>query len=215
MSPEKTDLRVKRTEISLQNALVELIEEKGFAAITVGEIAERAMINRGTFYKHYRDKYHLVESIFKKVIDKFQDLPLAGLTSTSLEELMANLEKTPDVFVEMFEYFAANARLYRAMLSNDGSSWFQAQLRENITKIIAKRWRHLDRLFVTSSVIAKERPPVGISAAFSANLIIGSLSWWLECDMKHSPLQMATWVHNFVMCGFAGRNAFSRDLVRG
>ena len=50
---EQTDLRVWRTHHFLQEAMVELITEKGFDAITVGDIAERAMINRATFYRHY------------------------------------------------------------------------------------------------------------------------------------------------------------------
>lgn len=57
---EQTDLRIRRTHHFLQEAMIELITEKGFEAITVGEIAERAMINRATFYRHYQDKYDLV-----------------------------------------------------------------------------------------------------------------------------------------------------------
>ena len=54
------DLRVIRTKESIQDALVELIEEKGFEAITVKDITTRAKINRGTFYSHYQDKYDLI-----------------------------------------------------------------------------------------------------------------------------------------------------------
>src|SRR6516162_8640216 len=54
---EQTDLRIRRTHHFLQEAMIELITEKGFEAITVGDIAERAMINRATFYRHYQDKY--------------------------------------------------------------------------------------------------------------------------------------------------------------
>jgi AcrR family transcriptional regulator len=32
----------------------------------VGDIAERAMINRATFYRHYQDKYDLVATIFEE-----------------------------------------------------------------------------------------------------------------------------------------------------
>jgi pimeloyl-ACP methyl ester carboxylesterase len=57
---EQTDLRIRRTHHFLQEAMIELITEKGFEAITVGDIAERAMINRATFYRHYQDKYDKV-----------------------------------------------------------------------------------------------------------------------------------------------------------
>ena len=35
--------------------------EKGFASVTVSDITERAMVNRSTFYRHYLDKYDLLE----------------------------------------------------------------------------------------------------------------------------------------------------------
>ncbi len=46
------NLRVRRTRKLLRNALISLTMEKGFAAVTVRDITERAMVNRGTFYHH-------------------------------------------------------------------------------------------------------------------------------------------------------------------
>ena len=46
---EQIDLRIRRTHRFWQEVIIELIPEKGFEAITVGDIAERAMINRVTF----------------------------------------------------------------------------------------------------------------------------------------------------------------------
>ena len=55
------DLRVRRTRKLLQQAFIECTIEKGFAALTVRDITERAMVNRSTFYRHYLDKYDLLE----------------------------------------------------------------------------------------------------------------------------------------------------------
>lgn len=66
LQEEQTDLCIRRTHKFLQEAMIELITEKGFDAITVGDIAERAMINRATFYRHYLDKYDLVAKIFEE-----------------------------------------------------------------------------------------------------------------------------------------------------
>lgn len=56
---EKLDLRVRRTRKSLHKAFLELIQEKSFTSMTVQDIAERAEINRATFYAHYADKFEL------------------------------------------------------------------------------------------------------------------------------------------------------------
>jgi len=60
------DPRVKRTLQLLQQALLELVQEKHFASITVQDIAERASVNRATFYAHFEDKYDLLESTIRE-----------------------------------------------------------------------------------------------------------------------------------------------------
>src|SRR5438067_10824664 len=62
----KLDPRVKRTRELLQRAFLELIAERGFRAITVQDIAERATVNRATFYAHFVDKYALMDSIVRE-----------------------------------------------------------------------------------------------------------------------------------------------------
>ena len=63
MTQKADNLRVKRTKILLREALIALIEERGFDALTIGELTQRAMVSRAAFYRNYRDKYDLVEQI--------------------------------------------------------------------------------------------------------------------------------------------------------
>ena len=71
----RPNVRVRRTRALLREALVELIEDRGFDHIAVGELTSRAMISRAAFYRNYRDKYQLVEEIF--------DEAMAEMTSDS------------------------------------------------------------------------------------------------------------------------------------
>lgn len=57
----KLDPRVKRTHQLLAQAFTQLMSEKGFQSISVQDIAERAEINRATFYAHFPDKYALLD----------------------------------------------------------------------------------------------------------------------------------------------------------
>src|SRR5689334_17175472 len=59
------DPRVRRTRALLQDALRSLLREKRFANISVAEIAERATVNRNTFYAHFDDKFALLESVLR------------------------------------------------------------------------------------------------------------------------------------------------------
>ncbi len=51
------DLRVRRTYSCLLNAMLDLLKEKNLEDITVNELCDRALVGRGTFYKHFSDKY--------------------------------------------------------------------------------------------------------------------------------------------------------------
>lgn len=63
---EKLDPRVKRTRQLIEQALMELVAEKGFQSITVQDITEKAGLNRATFYAHFPDKYALLEYTIRK-----------------------------------------------------------------------------------------------------------------------------------------------------
>jgi AcrR family transcriptional regulator len=64
---QRVDRRAQRTRQVIQNAFREVVQEKGFTATSIREIAERADINRGTFYLHFADKYTLTTAVVRDV----------------------------------------------------------------------------------------------------------------------------------------------------
>jgi len=60
---EVMDPRVRRTRQMLFDALRALLQEKDFEKISVQDIAEKATLNRATFYDHYPDKFALLEAM--------------------------------------------------------------------------------------------------------------------------------------------------------
>lgn len=86
------DLRKLRTQREIQQALADLLLKKTFSKITVTDIVNKALINRNTFYLHYRDKYDLVEQIMMTMVDQssfsineFNTIPFYFLRSISNE----------------------------------------------------------------------------------------------------------------------------------
>lgn len=71
---EKLDPRVKRTRKLILQAFEQLLAEKGFELISVQDVTGKAEISRATFYKHFVDKYALldytIKELFKKEIEK-------------------------------------------------------------------------------------------------------------------------------------------------
>lgn len=70
---KKLDLRIQKTYLALQTAFVELLEEKPFEELTVGELCDRAMIRRTTFYKHFADKYEYFSFFIREMVASFRD----------------------------------------------------------------------------------------------------------------------------------------------
>ncbi|WP_415782960.1 TetR/AcrR family transcriptional regulator, partial [Bacillus manliponensis] len=58
----KTDLRIVRTRKLIKEAFLDLIQTKGYESITIQNIADSALINRATFYLHYKDKQDLLDT---------------------------------------------------------------------------------------------------------------------------------------------------------
>ncbi len=71
---EERDFRIYRSKRDLRNALLSLLKEEAFEKISVKDICDYAHINKMTFYRHYDDKYDLLndatnsiaEEIYKK-----------------------------------------------------------------------------------------------------------------------------------------------------
>ena len=65
-SPELSgDARWQRSRQKLQDAVLELATEKAIATVSVTEVAERAGVDRTTFYKHAVDPESLLVSILR------------------------------------------------------------------------------------------------------------------------------------------------------
>lgn len=58
---KKMTIGASRTLCSLQRAMLSLLCEKSFEEIAVGELCEKAMLPRATFYNYFDDKYDLLE----------------------------------------------------------------------------------------------------------------------------------------------------------
>jgi AcrR family transcriptional regulator len=84
---EKTDPRVKRTRQLLQNALIELAQEKPLDKISVQDIAARAEVNRATFYAHFEDKHALLNYMMREMFQAKLDEKMLDETAPSLKDV--------------------------------------------------------------------------------------------------------------------------------
>ncbi|GCE21768.1 TetR/AcrR family transcriptional regulator [Dictyobacter kobayashii] len=213
MSHNPDDLRVRRTRKLLRDALIELIEERGFDALTVGEIAQRAMVSRAAFYRYYQDKYDLVEKIFEDAIqtltreieplrrDVFASFDAAHQPTSwaelfKLAEVME--EFTPEPWVKLFEHFEEYERFYRVMLGKKGSSWFSLKMREYLTEIASERLQAFI-YYVNGKRVSGQRPLIeGLLPTLITAQLVDSITWWLESGRPYPARQIATYCFRLI-----------------
>ena len=191
MSQPTGNLRVRRTQKLLREALIDLIEERGFEAITVGELAERAMVSRAAFYRNYQDKYALVEQIFEEA--------MRALLGAVGERGQPHFAET---WLTFFEHIAEYERLYRALLGRKGSPWFAQKMRADLGALIEERGRQphspnihapeAHRAYARAQIahphtFADTFPPDLVSAMF-----VEAITWWLEHGRPYTASEMAT-----------------------
>lgn len=198
MMHDPTDPRVQRTRKLLKDALIELAAKSGFDAVTVGDIVRRAKINRATFYRHYQDKYALVEEIFQEAMDQMRH----DLKPPSESALSTALQDPPKRLVKLFEHFAEHKQLYRALLSGNGSSWFRTKMDSQIIDFLEQRDQLLNQPQEKKTSAAEIDIPKAVGLALASNLLPSTVTWWLENEKDHPPKQMAKWFVEFVMHGY-------------
>ena len=165
---QKLDLRITKTYRALENAFTELLDEKRFEEITVGELCERAMIRRTTFYKHFADKYEYFSFYVKELRDRFAS------------ELPPDMKKnSPTTYIKLM-----SRNLYRFMRTHD-------KLVTNITtsNMVSVLFGLLNDMVMrdimsainSSAYTPEER---GMIASFYAGGLLCTLKWWTANHTK-------------------------------
>ena len=179
---ESEDLRIRRTRKLLQQAFIELVAEKGFADLTVRDITERAMVNRSTFYRHYLDKYDLLEQYMNEVHALTED-------QASQEERQTSIfQEEPPGLLNLLKHIQRFADFYRVMLGTQGDLVFAQRFRQNTEK------RFRPWLSFAGEEPEANTPPVDLRLACIAYAGMGAAVWWLEQEQPCSPEQFATWL---------------------
>jgi AcrR family transcriptional regulator len=187
-SNHSLDLRVRRTNKFLWEALMSLLEENDFESITVTAICERAMVHRTTFYTHYEDKYAL---LFQGIQDELNAL-FEKLDSAAAKPL--GMDEEPDMlthFVILLEHVLKHERFYGLMLVGDEFGKFSTLLRKSLVERFERhpRWEG-----------NQNSMPVGLHAQLHAAAMVTTIAWWLENDHLYTPVEMATFLqHHLAM----------------
>jgi AcrR family transcriptional regulator len=196
LAKNKTDRRIQRTRQSLRTALLEIIKEKGYDAISIEEITERANVGRATFYLHYKDKEDLLLDEFSEMAnEKVQDLSQLPFSAW----LQSHEEKNPaPPLLIVFEHIYDHAELYEILIKSEKSSRVIERIRKIAAEAIA---RFMEVKAQTDLVPLVFNVPVEFLAAFFSGALLSTVDWWLEEEMRHTPREVTQLFQNLFLQG--------------
>jgi AcrR family transcriptional regulator len=171
------DPRIAKTKLRLQEALFELVSERGIDDVSVGDIADRAGVNRTTFYLHYSDK----ETLLADALDL-----VAARSGAHLDEIDPESAEPPLALVEFFAHVDDYAGLYRRIFTEPGYGAALARLRGHAVDAIEHR------VALVPGGVPIDAPVTFISAGIAGS-ILGMIGAWLESEARATPADAARW----------------------
>ena len=119
------DRRIRRTQHGLREALLNLIVERGWDAVTVRDVCERADVGRSTFYVHFADK----ESLLLSGFDDLQEAVSAYGHNGS----------QPFAFAEpLITHALENEHIFRAVVGRQSAQQIQWRFRDMLVALLGK-----------------------------------------------------------------------------
>jgi AcrR family transcriptional regulator len=199
---DKEDPRVLRTRKLLQDAFIELMGDHSFESITVQDITDTARVNHATFYRHYRDKYHLADAIFAEALDSM-------IRAFGPPKSLPEIDKTDSAVVLkswsiIFRHVADNDRLYRTLFGSSGNAAFTRRIREHFTSIVKERMEAAIKQNKPTGARRGmvKKPDSDIPYAIAASLVIGTIGWWLEEGQTYDLDEVIVWTRKLMHNGF-------------
>jgi AcrR family transcriptional regulator len=179
----KTDRRVERTRELLQKALIELINERGYDAITIQGIVDRAKVGRTTFYLHYKSKDELFMSCHEAIVSQ---LHIGLIHPLSREELLS--PEIPSEMGSAYRHLEEGRALLYPIFQGKDSQLILRQIRDRSAREIEADLR---AIFGE----AEGAIPLEMLVNYLAGAQIALMQWWLEKRRPHAPDTLTQTLH--------------------
>jgi AcrR family transcriptional regulator len=170
---DKTDRRSQRTRQAIDDAFIELLMEKGYDALSIKDIIERANVGRSTFYAHYKDKEGLFVSQMERLVKV--------LSQHAPQEVSEENPYFPSL--GLFRHVQEQKKLYKLLSWDSGINLLNTYLQRSLSDQIEQSLVHSKRTFDA---------PIPVIANFLSGSFLSMLRWWLDGKMAYSPEEINT-----------------------
>ena len=188
MEQKKVDRRIAKTKKAIYRAFAELLSEKNINDITIKDIADKADINRKTFYNYYNGIYDLTGEIENSIIDSFEQV----LRNTNINELLHN---PYSMFEALTRIINSNLDFYQHLISIESNSNLVSKLFKSL-KTRAKE--------VISQYTLLDDATLDIVLDFVVSGMFTVFQHWFNSSREHSIDDLAKIVATLSLNGING-----------
>ncbi len=185
---ENIDPRVIRTRQMLRDALIALIQERGFESLTVKDITDKATLNKATFYLHYKD---LDDLLIQSTVELQEELMTAiGGPIITSENLTSSLLA---LLTLVYEHFGLHKDFYDVVLNKIGTPPVITAIQNPIETVSQHT---ITRLHNPDAIVDQD-----LIVRFMSSACIGLMQRWLATGAERSPEYMAEQCLNLLAYG--------------
>ena len=171
------DRRTRRSRRALGAALVELVLERGFTALTVEDITDRADVARATFYAHFRDKEDLFARVTADLLAELGERLAPAVADSAVGF-------TGKPVLEMLRHAREERELYRIVLRGEGDGKPLRMFTQACARVAAEEFRgRSERNDVKPRIDAELLARVWVGEQVSV------LQWWVEHEAPPMPAE--------------------------
>lgn len=170
------DQRVQKTRKQLKNSFIQLVNERGFDAVSIRDVTNHAGVGYRTYFRHYKDTRELLEDA------------LEGFAAEVKQVLLPpdSLEMTERNVITMFRFIEKNADLFRAL--------YRAPNFEDYVAPLEAFGRKVGRAVFIPSYI-----PQKILEAHFLGSMMNLQRWWVENGMPIPAEEMGRYAHDLIV----------------
>jgi AcrR family transcriptional regulator len=173
------DRRIQKTLQSLHQALIALILEKGYEAITVQQIIDKANVGRSTFYAHFSSKEQLLQSGLDD-LHRF----LASQQKAAAVDTARPGEIGLSFSLALFEHASGYRDVYRAMLGQRAGAVVTNLMRSMLMDLV-----HQEVEGRLASEYSRDIPR-GALVQYVVGALLSVLTWWVDTETPYGPREV-------------------------
>ncbi len=166
---KKIDRRILKTKRAIRNSFAELLSEKDLNSITVSDVADKADINRKTFYNYYSGVYQVIDEIENELICLFD----SEINDIDFQEAMKNPQP---IFEKLTDIINSDIEFYGYLMKSNGS----ISLVNKISELLKSKVKD-----AFAKQISISEPKLDLIVNYSINGMLSAYQEWFNSDRKY------------------------------